>query len=344
MKAIAYTVTLLTIGILMPAAEASAFQQAVHDVVVTSIQGPSGPAFQGDVLNIDVTVQNLGNVAETFPVSLHDDTDNKAVNTVSVTLDPGQTTSIVFQWDTSNASPGPHLLTATATSASDQNPGNNSMTNSSPITVSPTNIILGGVNHLEPPDASFGFSLLQPGVNTPVIPQSNIFIGNADASFTGALVKVAVGTQATPKQSIFVANADATFQSSAGLQNPFGQPNPSGQQPPSGQGEVQGTVHLEGLPSSLGGYVKAGPDVYFLNADGSFRFMVSSGSLDIIIQAPGHVPIRIPNAQINPGQTLTIPELTLPFGDGNGDGKVDILDLSLAAGNFGETIQEITLP
>jgi hypothetical protein len=87
-----------------------------------------------------------------------------------------------------------------------------------------------------------------------------------------------------------------------------------------------------------------GQDVHFLDADGSFKFMASSGTVDIIIQAPRHLPILISDAQINPGEVLSIPELTLPFGDSNGDSKVDILDLSMAADNFGETTGEMTLP
>ena len=31
-------------------------------------------------------------------------------------------------------------------------------------------------------------------------------------------------------------------------------------------------------------------------------------------------------------------------GDANGDGRIDILDLSLAAGNFGRTTEELTAP
>jgi hypothetical protein len=208
-KAIAYAITLLTIGILTPIADASTVKQTVHDVAITSIQiqGGGGPASQGDVLSLNVTVQNLGSVSETFTVSLHDDTDNQAINTISVTLNMGQTSTISFQWDTSNASPGAHSLTATASVASDQDPSNNSMTISPPIDVAlpvPPSIILGDGTGLELPDASFGFSLIQPGISTQPIPQSSIFIGNADASFTGALVGVVVGTQATPQQTIFV--------------------------------------------------------------------------------------------------------------------------------------------
>jgi hypothetical protein len=87
-----------------------------------------------------------------------------------------------------------------------------------------------------------------------------------------------------------------------------------------------------------------GQNIHFLNPDGSFKFTTSSRTVDITIQAPRHISINIPNAQINPGEVLIIPDLTLPFGDGNGDGKVDILDLSLDANNFGETTQQVTLP
>ncbi len=41
---------------------------------------------------------------------------------------------------------------------------------------------------------------------------------------------------------------------------------------------------------------------------------------------------------------MTVPELTLSFGDSNGDGRIDILDLSIAAGNFGVTVKELSPP
>ncbi len=68
-KIIGCAIALLTIGILMPTADASTIQQTTHDVAVTNIQGPSGPVSQGDILNIGVTVQNLSDVPETFPAA-----------------------------------------------------------------------------------------------------------------------------------------------------------------------------------------------------------------------------------------------------------------------------------
>ena len=78
--------------------------------------------------------------------------------------------------------------------------------------------------------------------------------------------------------------------------------------------------------------------------DGRFNLLIPEGTYDISIWAPGYIAINLPNVEIISGQAVTVPELTLPFGDANGDGRVDILDLSMAAGNFGATVQEFELP
>jgi hypothetical protein len=118
-------------------ADASDMQQTVHDVAITNIQiqGAGGTVSQGDTINLDVTVENLGSVSETFPVGLHDDTDIQVIDTISVTLNTGQISAVSFQWDTSSASPGDHFLTATVSVANDQDASNDSITISSPINV-----------------------------------------------------------------------------------------------------------------------------------------------------------------------------------------------------------------
>ncbi len=77
---------------------------------------------------------------------------------------------------------------------------------------------------------------------------------------------------------------------------------------------------------------------------GDFAFRAPDGTFDIVFGAPGHLSVIIPGARIKSSQVLTIPELTLPFGDANGDGKIDIMDLSIAANNFGRTVEEVTPP
>lgn len=312
-------------------ANASLTLQATHDIAVTDIQSSSTSVLQGEIVNIDVTVQNQGTATETFDLDLRDDTDSQEVHSVELTLDSGQSLTIGFQWDTGTASPQAHTLTAVALATGDQNPGNDSLSLSVPITVGSQQI---SFDPLALPKATFGqgLALAQPGINTVGAPVNTLFLGEHDASQTGALVRPAVGTQGAPHQSIFVTNADATFQPGGALQNPFR------------QGEVQGTLHLEGNPSSLGAHVRVGQDTHFVQSDGSFRVMSPSGSFDILLHAPGYVPVRIPGAQIDPGQMLTLPELTLPFGDANRDGRIDILDLSMAASNFGDSVVEVPPP
>ena len=54
--------------------------------------------------------------------------------------------------------------------------------------------------------------------------------------------------------------------------------------------------------------------------------------------------VRIPVAPINSGEVASIPELTLPFGDVNGAGRINFLDLSLDARNVGVIVTEMSLP
>jgi hypothetical protein len=328
-----------TFGLHLDQTYASTGQQAVHDVAVTGIQASGASVLQGDTVDIDVAVQNLGPELETFDLILWDDTDSREINTISSTIGPNQTWTERFQWDTSTASVGLHTLSSTAVFASDQDTSNNSLILASPIDVKAPGIILGDGTGLDYPDASFGAPMQQVNIATRSAPATSIFIGEHDASLGGPLVRAAVSTQQSPHQGIFVANADATFQSSSALQNPF-----TTLQDPSGQGEVQGTVHLEGNISSLGGYIQVGPDIHFVESDGSFRISVPSGTLDILISAPGYIPVRVPNVQVNPGEVLTPPGQTLSFGDANGDGRIDILDLSIAASNFGETVLDVAAP
>lgn len=141
-----------------------------------------------------------------------------------------------------------------------------------------------------------------------------------------------VDTIRVPLGNILVANAQARHQ---GELKPI---------PMLLQGQVAGVVRLEGLDVSLGGYVAVGKEVHFLAADGSFSFRWGGGPADIWIKAPGHLSVVVSQANVASGQTLTVPELTLPFGDANGDGRIDVLDLSIAAGNFGDATSPQALP
>ena len=159
------------------------------------------------------------------------------------------------------------------------------------------------------PDAFFSGGLLSPGIGTATSPSVTLFVGGADAEYSGTLATASIETQGKPLTST-----------------------------------IQGVVRLEGRQSSLGVFLEIAGEIHHPDATGAYTIEATGGEVDIMVMAPGHVPVSIPRVQVETGEVLVIPELTLRFGDGNGDGTVDILDISMAAGNFGNSTKELTLP
>lgn len=87
----------------------------LHDVAVTGIDAPASVT-QGEAATIDVHVANEGNRDETFDVALTDTTaGGEPIGTESVTLSPGQATTVTFTWQTDGTtSLGDHILQADA--------------------------------------------------------------------------------------------------------------------------------------------------------------------------------------------------------------------------------------
>jgi hypothetical protein len=249
-----------------------------------------------------------------------------------VTVDAGQIIALTLQWDTSGVSPGVHDLRATAELAGDENPNNNTLGPALQITVILAEILLGDGAGGGLPDASFGAGLSPTDTSTGSLPNTEVFLGNHDASLSSPLDLVAVGTQPAGLGSFFLANTDAEFSPEFTFRNPFL------------QGQLRGLTHLEGRTDSWGIMVQVGEVAHRVERDGRFNLLLPEGTHDISIWAPGYIAVNLPNVEIKSGQVLTVPELTLPFGDANGDGRIDILDLSIAAGNFGATVQELELP
>ena len=311
-------------------------QTATKDAAITALVNPRPPfATAGATLTIPVTAQNLGRNTETIAVKLVDETDNRQVNRVLITLAANEKGVILFIWDTSDASPGVHILRATATLAGDTNAANNSLTNAPGLLIRPRPRPAIAIDAFEAPDAQYGqgITMTKPAIATPADPLTEIFIGPAaQATLTETLASPLVATLSHPRQELFIGGAVVSYQPGRVFLNPFR------------RGEVRGRVKLQSRKDSWGGYVQVGNEVHFLEADGSFRAAIPSGVQDLYIRAPGYVPVLIPEANINPGELLTIPELTLPFGDANGDGRVDILDLVIAGKNFGDKTRRLPPP
>ena len=302
-----------------------------YGVAITGIDVPAGPAALGAEVAVDVTVENLGNTEVNAKVTLLYQPDRGQGGTAdekTVQIVPGASVTITLSWDTSGVTPGVHTMRAGVTLVEDSD-ARDFLDSASTITVVSGRIILGDDRGLGIPDASFGGTLAAAPVETTpsLITRLLVFGGFAKGHKTSPPV---IETSLVPHDKLFTTNAQATFGS--GLQNPFE------------LGEIRVTVHLEERPNSLGAYVMVGSQTFFADANGNCRIVVPSGFYDLAIQAPGYVSARIPGVRLGIGEAVTVPELTLPFGDSNGDGLIDILDLSVAAGNFGATIHEISLP
>ncbi len=91
-----------------------------HDIAVTDVQAPAS-VVSGESISVYVTVANEGNANETFSVMLMDTPDNVTIGSESVTLAAGASQIIIFNWNTSAASLGSHMLIAAAEIVSGEN-------------------------------------------------------------------------------------------------------------------------------------------------------------------------------------------------------------------------------
>ena len=97
-----------------------------HDVAVTSVSSPS-PIQQGNTETVSVGLENLGDFSEgPFDVTLTSDLDGLIGTASSGLLAIGATPTLNFSWDTTGATLGTHLLTATFATFTDDVPGNDS--------------------------------------------------------------------------------------------------------------------------------------------------------------------------------------------------------------------------
>ena len=373
------------------------------DVAVTAIVPDLDlpyEATEGDVVTLNVTVENKGTSEATFDVELKNETDDKDIISQEVTLDSGASQILDMDWDTSGFStdpppnlpglPGkPHSLAATATLENDSDLTNNTLAtgelpaqgvllkpNPNPDpdpdpeptntptptptptntptptpTPTPTNTPTPTPTHTptptptgtptptpteiyfpdgqSPPQATFRVPLVteEPDITTNATPPAAIWHSPADAKLGEGLESKDIQTMATPAAKLFIGGSAVTFRSGGKFLHPFR------------RGEVIGRVRLEGSKSSRGAFLDIGGEVHYVAQDGGFLAVVAAGVMDIYIRAPGYVPVLIPGVAVEPGDRVTIPDLTLPFGDANGDGVIDIHDLSIAAGNYGATIE-----
>jgi hypothetical protein len=106
-------------------------------------------------------------------------------------------------------------------------------------------------------------------------------------------------------------------------------------------GTIRGQIILQGRASSLGSYVEIDGHITFADRQGYFLIQQPAGAFDLTATAPGYLSHITYNISLEPGDELELPAVTLPFGDADGNGVIDIYDLAVAAGNYGRTISGI---
>ncbi len=115
-----------------------------HDVAVIDVRPCVPWAYEGSIVDVNVTMANLGDFAETVSLSLYYNiTDNSKVGTELVALSAGETETVTLPWNTTGAQVGyNYTLAATASIPVESNLANNMMEASITIRIR----IFGDVN------------------------------------------------------------------------------------------------------------------------------------------------------------------------------------------------------
>jgi hypothetical protein len=107
---------------------------AAHDVVVTVVDVSPSTVLPGDLVYINVTVQNKGGYAETFNVTVYANSETVGVQPVSLNI--GSSVTVIFAWDTSGLGKGDYTISASASIVPGEvDTSNNNKTSSTPVTV-----------------------------------------------------------------------------------------------------------------------------------------------------------------------------------------------------------------
>jgi hypothetical protein len=101
--------------------------QLAHDVAITSVSPTPHAVFVGELVEIRVNLYNAGANNETFEVKVTYDTSDIDTKLVESML-PGNSTSLMFTWNTTGVDPASYEITAEAMLAADLDPLNNKKT------------------------------------------------------------------------------------------------------------------------------------------------------------------------------------------------------------------------
>jgi hypothetical protein len=120
-----------------------------HDVAVTAVTPSKTVVGQGYFMNVSATIANSGTYAETFNVTAYANT--ALIETEEVTLTSGNSTQLVFRWNTTGFAYGNYTLSAYAWPvAGETNTANNNFTDGAVTVTIPGDVNADGtVNILD---------------------------------------------------------------------------------------------------------------------------------------------------------------------------------------------------
>jgi hypothetical protein len=106
----------------------------LHDVAVTHVTASPITVLPGNIVNINVTVQNQGGYAEVFNVTVY--ANSQVIGVRSVSLGSGSSTTITFAWNTTGFGKGDYTVLASASVVRDEvNTANNTKTADNIVTI-----------------------------------------------------------------------------------------------------------------------------------------------------------------------------------------------------------------
>ena len=125
-----------------------------HDISVLNISPSSSGATQGDVIDLDVTLANLGMNPESVEVTVAESPDGDSLTPQSTVLPTGGTATLTFNWVTGGGTTArEHTLQAVAAISNpditDQRLGNNSRSTTLSIAPAGSEIALTATGHKE---------------------------------------------------------------------------------------------------------------------------------------------------------------------------------------------------
>jgi len=154
------------------------FSNLIDDLAVTNVVPSKVLAYQGQIVFVNVTVQNQGEMVETF-VSVNAYYDSNLIgSTIIASLNPSESKIITFDWDTSSTSLGDYTISAEVVPVPyESDLGDNTFVDGNVTIASPPPPVGGASLNVQPPE------IVDPSIAPPQTVQYNITVKNVTGMY-----------------------------------------------------------------------------------------------------------------------------------------------------------------